>query len=264
MDKLKRTDTNSTPPALQAISRKPMVKFLQEGKLDRVAALMPLRIEEAVKGTPISVVARVVDPLRIEAFLAFLLTKEVADMWNGDQRLNLQSHQIPIIAKSIMQDYPNENLADFTLCFRRGVMGKYTDKQEKLLRIDGAVIFSWIDRYMDEKYQVIEDALYKEKDNQYFKNVVPENSDRDWLSEWQKAVIESDGVRAVRDITQEEIESEGREKPKKESYPATSYNEVKKRKLHIQWIKENYDARTGDPLPTWIKESEWTKRQLEK
>jgi hypothetical protein len=135
--------------------------------MDQVAALMPSKIEEAVKGTPICEVARVVDPLRIEAFLAFLLTKEVADMWNGDQRLNLQSHQIPTIARTLMETFKTENLADFTICFRRGVMGFYQDDRDKLLRIDGAVIVGWMRKYLEEKYQVIENNLMKEKDTPF-------------------------------------------------------------------------------------------------
>jgi hypothetical protein len=77
--------------------------------------------------------------------------------------LNLQGHQIPIIAKTLMDEFKGENLADFTICFRRGVMGLYSDEKDKLLRIDGAVIVGWMRKYLDEKYQVIENQHTKAK-----------------------------------------------------------------------------------------------------
>lgn len=227
---------------------------LQKGQWTEALALMPNKIELAIKGTPIADVMKAVDPLKVEAFIAFALTTEVAQMWNGDQRLNLQGHQIPIIAKTIIDQYRFESLADITLCFRKGVLGLYDEG--KLLRIDGAVIMGWIRKYLEEKYQVIEDQLTKEKDN-FYKPVVPENSDRDWLAEWQKAIEASEGTRMAAQLTQEQIEQEGQEKPKKEQYPTTSRNEYELRLLHIEYIKANYDARTGQPLATWVPEKDW-------
>lgn len=180
--------------------------------MDQVAAMMPHRIEDAVKGTPISVVANVVDPLRIEAFIAFLLTKEVADMWNGDQRLNLQGHQIPTIAKTLMDTFKNENLADFTICFRRGVMGLYNDEKDKLLRIDGAVIVGWMRKYLDEKYQVIENSLMKEKDNPYAALVSRSQSDdqinhrRNLLAAMETVIGGKDaGIDLSKHLTEEQL-----------------------------------------------------------
>lgn len=220
--------------------------------MDKALDLMPRRIEEAAQGTPISVVCKVTDPKKIEAFLAFLMSREVVMMWNGDQRLNLQAHQMPIIARTLMDTFKNESLADFTVCFRRGVAGIYGD----IFRIDLAVLTGWMTKYLEEKYQVIEDQLVKEKDS-YQKPIVPENSDRDWLGEWQKAIEASEGTRMAAQITQEQIEQEGQETPKKESYPTTSRNEVQLRLLHLEYIKENYDARTGKPLATWVPEKDW-------
>ena len=44
------------------------------------------------------------------------------------------------------------------------------------------------------------------------------------------------------------------------AYKHTSFDEIKKRELHHQWIRENFDARTGDKLPTWISEEEFLKQ----
>lgn len=44
---------------------------------------------------------------------------------------------------------------------------------------------------------------------------------------------------------------------KKHTYPITSPEEAYAKQRHLDWIKANYDARTGKPLPTWVPESEW-------
>jgi hypothetical protein len=229
-----------------------MVMHLQAGNLRAALDLMPSRIDLAAKGTPIVNIIKAIDPIKVEAFISFVLATEVAAMWNGDQRLNLQSHQRPVIAKSLMETFKSENLADFTLCFRRGVAGYYGE----LYRIDLSIINGWMAKYLEEKYQVIEDELHREKENQY-RPIVPENSDRDWLGEWQKAIESGEGTRMATQLTQEQIEAEGQEKPKKDNYPATSRNEIELRLLHIEYIKANYDARTGQPLKTWIPEKDW-------
>jgi hypothetical protein len=80
-----------------------MVRHLQAGNLREALDLMPSRIDLAIKGTPIANITKAIDPIKVEAFIAFVLSREVAAMWNGDQRLNLQAHQIPVIAKSLME-----------------------------------------------------------------------------------------------------------------------------------------------------------------
>lgn len=243
-------------PALQTILQKPMVKYLQAGEMDKALALMPNKMELAIKGTPICNITKAIDPIKVEAFVAFALTKEVAMMWNGDSRLNLQSHQIPIVARTLIMRYESESLADFTLCFRRGVMGYYNNDQDKLLRIDGSVIMSWMAKYMDEKYQIIEGDLMRQKD-EFYKQVEPiKNSDRDYLQEWLDA-LKDDGMKGVIKLTEKEILQEGQDKPKAKPYVSTSLSEIRQRELHIQWIRENFDARTSEKLPGWMPENEW-------
>lgn len=82
------------------------------------------------------------------------------------------------------------------------------------------------------------------------------------LQEWLKVVRESKIVNGAPKMTYKEIADEGDWLPKKPApYPSCSESEVRKRELHLQYIKENYDPRTADKLPTWIEESEWLKQQ---
>lgn len=45
--------------------------------------------------------------------------------------------------------------------------------------------------------------------------------------------------------------------PKPKPYPQTSPEEFYVRKRHLEYIKANYEPRSGHPLPSWVPESEW-------
>jgi IMP dehydrogenase/GMP reductase len=43
--------------------------------------------------------------------------------------------------------------------------------------------------------------------------------------------------------------------------PAMTAEDIQARELHMRYIQENYNARTGRPLQTWIPENEWLEKQ---
>jgi len=45
--------------------------------------------------------------------------------------------------------------------------------------------------------------------------------------------------------------------PKPAPYPITSPEEAYVRDRHFEWIKNNFEARTGQKLPSWISEEDW-------
>jgi hypothetical protein len=157
--------------------------------MQEASELLPSTIEEATKGTPVVMLLQVVPRQNIEAFLAIELTK-LASLINVDERLNLQPHQIPFIAAQLIDQYKAESLADFKICFQRGAIGKYDDK---LLRLDSAVIGSWMTKYLDEKYEVLVAQLSAEKDNPY---EVRKSAKTDMIVKLMKDALEQDGFQA--------------------------------------------------------------------
>jgi len=170
---------------------------------------------------------------------------------------NLKEAQILFIARQLIEMYPNESIADFKLCFQRGAMGLYGDIQ----RMDGITIGKWMAAYLDEKYQVLETKLMKEKELTPFEPVV-NKIDVDGLLEKYKDDLKEVKVNQVPKLSKREIFEEGQQNPKPTEYPASSKNEVIIHHLHLEYIKQNYDARTGEKLKGWVSEDEWLKRVL--
>ena len=235
-----------------------MVTFLEAGRMDKVSELMPTTIEKAVNGTPIAMVAKVVEPKRIEAFIAFELTK-LASMVNVDERLNLQPHQIPIIAQGLMEDFKTENLADISVCFKRGARGCYG----QIYRLDGAVITEWMRKYLEEKYQVIESNLMKEKDNPYDFNSKPRNSDQEPNPDRNLLALLKTVIGDVKPKSQNNDDANKYQREKL-GYQPPSVEDLIVRKLHSMYMRDNHDIRTGKPLHTWIEESKWLEIDYDK
>lgn len=110
---------------------------------------------------------------------------------------NLREGQALEIAIQLIADYPNESLEDFCLCLRRGIKGVYkVDGKSDIFRFDVLVINNWMKAYLDEKCQVAEDELMKEKEShkeQYlWKDVnVSDEKAKEYLKTWHEKVLGS-------------------------------------------------------------------------
>lgn len=163
---------------------------------------------------PMSELRRAVGTRQVAIALDIQLTRLVANL---NLKWSLNDAQIKTIVEDLLEKYPTESLEDFVLCFKKARQGEYGE----LIRLDGPIIFTWMKSYLEEKYKVVEKKLMDERD-EYYKTFVPENSERDWLAEWQDAVNKGDGMKLVPHLTDDEINEEGKEKPKRKVY---RYNE---------------------------------------
>lgn len=208
-----------------------------------------LTIESIVqKAIPISELRRVVGSRQVGIALDVQLTRLVANL---NLKWTLNDSQIKTIVEDLLDKYPNETLEDFILCFKKARLGEYGE----LIRLDSAIVFTWMTSYLTEKYTVIEAALMKEKDDHY-KIIIPESSDRDWLAEWQKAVNENNGMKKVPDLEEDEIQTEGQPTPKRKVHP---YNESE---AEIRLREHHERIFAGQEMTVRARHPEFTEEQI--
>lgn len=203
-------------------------------------------------GQPICEVRKQTGFKAIAQALDIQLTKLVANL---NLKWNLTDSQIGVIVEDLLYKYPNETIDDFVLLFRKIRHGEFGD----LMRLDSAILFNCMEKYLEEKYAVIELKLMAEKEN-FYKPIIPEKTDSDWLAKW-KAEIDAIQIKKPAPLSEEDIEKEGQEKPVKKIHPFTPKEQLDRHDLHIQYCRENYDPLTGKPKPNWISEDEWLAQQ---
>src|SRR5690606_23664867 len=173
---------------------------------------------------------------------------------------NLTDTQASFIAEELIRVFPNETLADFKLCFQRGAIGQYNINGEKdIFRMDGIVLRRWMEKYLEEKYQVVEEKLMKEKDEYYRITADPKQTE-DVADKYIVQMLDAlKPNKTASGITDEEIRQEGQERPKRKPYPSTPASLIRQCELHDQWIRECFDIYTGKPNENWMPEDEWLK-----
>lgn len=201
---------------------------------------------------PVSEVCKYSGMANVKKAIDIQLTKLVASL---NLKWNISDNQVAQIVEDLIEKYPHETIEDFVLVFKRARMGEFGE----LFRLDGPVIFSWMETYLEEKYRVIEDKLAKEKD-EYYKPAKPED-ENNWLQKWMDSVKEVN-IKPVLPMSDKQVREEGRERPKGIQYVPPAISELRKRELHFQWLSECHDPRTGEPNENYLPEKDW--RELNK
>lgn len=259
----------NTSTALEKISQSELAKLIKAKNYRRASDMMPRKIENVFDQPKTFELAKSIGEHNVAAMVEFELVNLAGLMTVGG---NLNIEQIRFIAASLLEEYPHESIADFKICFNRGAMGHYGDIQ----RMDGITINGWMKKYLDEKYRVLETQLMKERDDHY-KPVVPENSERDWLAEWQNALDQFEHSKAVRPITDDEIKNEGKAKPQRDVYAYNAseaeimlresreqlwkFQEMAVRERHPEFTEEQIKARCEE-LKNYILEADANQRPL--
>lgn len=205
------------------ISQSALCAALTAKNFKAVGESLPKTIQDALEQPTINEVIKVVGREGVTEFIESELIKMAAMISVGG---TLTKAQVPFIAGQLLEIFPNESLADFRLCFQRGCMGQYGE----IFRMDGIVLRGWMEKYLDEKYQVLENNLAKQKDT--YKDVAPAKeakaSGKDWLAEWRKAIEEQPGGGKVPAMTTDDVLKFGQEKPvKKAASAGYSYFQVR-------------------------------------
>jgi hypothetical protein len=144
-------------PALQKISQDDMVQRLVNQDFLGFHSNLPKTTKEAFdKANPMLVVNQLVP---VQAQLEFELI-QVSRLVNIDNRLNLQPHQIPIIAESIYDQWKTLSLEEVGMVLRRGAAGFYG----AIFRLDGAIVNEWLSQYSDERSSLQEHSIVQQKE----------------------------------------------------------------------------------------------------
>lgn len=208
-----------------------------------------LTVKKIIKdAVPMVELKRVVGTRQVAIALDVQLTRLVASL---NLKWNLNDLQIKTIVEDLIDKFPNESLEDFILCFKKARQGEYGE----LIRLDSPIVFTWMEKYLEEKYTEVENQLMAEKET-YNKTIQPENSERDWLKVWQEA-IDALPSRKPPPITDEEINKEGQLKTKRQPYPQTSPEEFYLKQRRLAYIKHAYEPRTAELRPGAMSETDF-------
>jgi len=185
----------------------------------------------------------------VEIAIDTALTKLVGSL---NLKWNLNENQIKQIVEDLVFKYPNETVEDFILVFRRARQNEFGE----IYRLDSAVIFGWMEYYLEEKYTVVEQQLKAEKEEYYKPPEKVEDVDR--LKQWKASIDAITIGKTILPMTEQEAKEEGQVRPPKKAYTPPPLSYVEQHEKHMRYLKANYDTYTGKPLKDiWVKEETW-------
>lgn len=251
MQQLQKLNTNETHPTLWKVGQRgtAMAKALEQShgspaELEVFSNRLPSRIEDALDFPIVKELISMAGETSVKAYIEFELLKLANLVSVGG---NLNNAQVVFIASELIRTFPNETLADFKLCFQRGAIGSYGE----IYRLDGIVIRGWMEKYLEEKYQVAEKKLMDEKETykeQYtwtgaaatLTDEVKQQQIKDRLQAW-RAEIEKTTTHPNVPMTDEEIRKRGKASAYKSSYTAEYYAlKDKIRREASEFYKDRY------------------------
>lgn len=220
---------------------------------------IPKIIAEAL---PICTVIKHVEPGIVETTLDMHLTRLVESL---NLKWNLQPGQITTIIEDLVDRYQYESLEDFILVFKRARQGEFGE----LYRLDSAVIFGWMERYLEEKYSVLERLQSSDKgksEKVEFPEITPETEKL--VKDYKSGIDVFSGTKPVLMLTKEEIKAEGQVRPPRMKAKSAGRMFTDEEVGRIQDLKRVYgvkyhDVNTGDPLPNWIPFAQFEKEFYE-
>lgn len=252
------TRENKDLTALKRISENELSVAILQKRFDVASRLLPSKIEHAFDQPKVFEMVKAIGVESVKRQIEFELVNLATLMSVGG---NLNDAQVQFIADQLINLYPTESIADFKICFSRGAFGHYGQIQ----RMDGLTIREWMSKYAEEKYFVMEDMLMKEKENIYKLPELTESErehvsriDVDKMLKDYNESIKAFESKAILPMSEEDIEAEGQEKPKREIY---RYDEteagIKLREVHNTIF-------SAQEKVVRERHSEWSEEQINK
>ena len=137
------------PPGMMPQTREQSLIILKTLPKQYYAALRPRTVDDALKSiTPaLSVFRKEYGEQPLQAILVIILT-DLIKFFNVGKSMGQE--QLVQTIQLIIEDFYYFNIEDFKLCFNNAKRGKYGKIYD---RIDGNVIYGWIESYANERVQ---------------------------------------------------------------------------------------------------------------
>lgn len=207
------------------------MQTLQQGNFKAVSGLLPSKISAAINEPPICDLVKVAGSGIVVRYIEFELIRMSSLISVGN---NLNNAQVEFIATQLVEMFPNESLADFKLCFQRGSIGQYGE----IFRMDGIVLRKWMEKYLDEKYTVVEEELRKAKDNPH---KLPEKAEEGpgykAFKEYAKSLTMGTKVPGM---TDSDFRKYGKEQPVRKDAATAGYKYFQVRNLQILALTQEH------------------------
>ena len=132
------------------------MQILEKWPLQYLATLHPRRIEDALGSiTPeLAVYRKEKGEIRLFAIMT-LLIDDLLDFFSVSRTIG--ERQMAVTIKMIADDFYYFNTEDFKLCFDNAKRGKYGKIYD---RIDGNVIYEWLQKYSQERIGIAYPEAY--------------------------------------------------------------------------------------------------------
>jgi hypothetical protein len=222
MELAKQPEQNRST-AVEKVSQNAIVQKLAAKNFKEASNNLPKKIQQTFDLPKVREMVLAAGEKTVQGFIEFELIK-LAERINVSG--NLTDGQVEFIASQLLGLFPNETIADFKICFEKGSTGVYG----KIWKLDGVEIGNWMKLYLEEKYQVLETELMREKDQIWNRK----KSDTDWLQLWKESIEKTDSeggpektpsrniafLQHLRSLSPKETAKYGQEKPPREApYP---------------------------------------------
>lgn len=246
---------NNTPPShsLQIMPTNTVALQLENKRFGDIVKSVPNSVEKIMNAPLVCDLVRQVGAPVLKEFIEGQLVFLAGQM---NVAHNLQTWQKDFVAETLLGTFSTESLADFILVFKRGAIGYYGNDYHKL---DAATIMSWMGKHIEEK------SMYRERDATTAKIEEEKDvKDPDYKA-FKKRLEEERKIQKDGKLTEfKRRQAEAKVIIENIGYKPPAADEVRKRELHIKWIRENYDSISGKPKPGWMAENDWLKKQNSK
>jgi len=170
-------------------------------------------------GLPLSEIVRETGFKSVAQVLDIHLTRLVAQF---NLNNNISDAQIKTIVEDLIEKFPNESVEDFILCFKMARQNAFG----VVYHLHSAVVFEWMGKYLEQKYEALEKKLRAEKAKEATRALPKDvagitDVGAEALKEMQKIVEATKKQAKVPYMSDADIRRYGQEKPaKKQSITA--------------------------------------------